>query len=828
MGPAAIPGIAEHDDSSSVTDTRGVSDVDPHGSFRFGSFLLQPGERRLWKSDLIVALEPRAFDLLVALVERVGRLATKDELFERIWPGRVVEDGNLHVHVAALRKVLGKDAIATVAGHGYRFTAPVEHVGPGVGGPENSHNLPQQLASFIGREDDLLILAQAWDRVRLVSLVGIGGSGKTRLAIKLAERTLVSFPDGVRFVDLSSVTRPDRVAWALAAAAGIRERADQPIEDTLLERLAGRRMLLVLDNCEHLIDACAALVERLLSSAPGLCILVTSRERLGVAGEHVVAVGPLAWPPAAAEKDLDAVAGFEAVRLFVERARQVMPAFELDAGNVSASVEICRRLDGIPLALELAAARVGLLSVEQIRASLDDRFRLLTGGSRVVARHQTLLASLESSYEALAPDEQRCFQRLSVFEGGWTLGAASAVAVQGDHIETMVQLGRLADKSLVQVDVTGVEGPRFSMLETVRQFALGLLAASPSCAEVRNRHLRYFLDFAKSAQANLGGEAMRCWLTRLDAELPNLLAAHAWCDRAPDGANQDLELATNLRTYWLARGLFAFGSRVYEEAIARPGSDLRGMIRARALYGLGQHHYVRGQLDQVIAPTEEALSIARDHGNDELTVYCLDRLSLAFVWLDDPVRAQECCTEETTIAHSTGDPRLIGFSLTAQGGICRARGDFDAAALAYEAALALFDEKNDLNNKHNTLVDIARVSIARGQFARARETLAAAIRLIGAMGTQYRGHYVLDASSRLAAASGDYRLAARLQGASDAAVDRMGATRTLFDDSLLASLHDKPGRMLGPEAHAAAHGRGRELTLEAALGEAAAWLDKPI
>ena len=805
-----------------------MSEARPVESFRFGRFLLQPGERRLWESDLVVALEPRAFDLLVALVERVGRLATKDELFERIWPGRVVEDGNLHVHVSALRKVIGKEAIATVAGRGYRFTAPVERVGPDVGSsPESSHNLPQQLASFIGREDDLLLLAQAWERARLVTLAGIGGSGKTRLAIKLAERTLASFPDGVRFVDLSSVTRPDRVAWALATAAGVRERGDQSIEDTLVEKLAGRRMLLVLDNCEHLIDACAALVGRLLSSTPGLCMLVTSRERLGVAGEHVVVVRPLTLPPAGTDKNLDVVAGFEAMQLFVERARQAMPAFELDSGNVSASVEICRRLDGIPLALELAAARVALLSVEQIRASLDDRFRLLTGGSRLVARHQTLLASLESSYESLMPDEQGCFQQLSVFEGGWTLGAASAVAGQGDEIETMLQLGRLTDKSLVQVDFTGDEGPRFSMLETVRQFARELLAGSPSGAEVRNRHLSYFLDFAKSAQVNLAGEAMRKWLIRIDVELPNLLAAHTWCERAPNGANQDLELATNLRTYWLARGLFAFGLRVYEEAIARPGSDPRGMLRARALYALGQHHYVRGQLGQAIAPTEEALSIARDHGDDELAVYCLDRLSLAFAWLGDPARAQECCTEEMTVAHRTGDPRLIGFSLTAQGGICRARGDFDAAARAYEEALALFDQKKDLNNRYNTLVDIARASIARGRFGRARETLAAAIQLIGAMGTLYRGHFALEATSRLAAARGDYHLAARLQGASDAAVDQMGATRTWFDDPLLASLHEKPGAMLGSEAHAAAYGQGRELVLEAALAEAAAWLDEP-
>jgi len=818
-----------NDDSPSVASACGVSGTRSTDRFRFGRFELQPTERRLWEANRAIALEPRAFDLLVALVERGGRLATKDELFESIWPGRIVEDGNLHVQVSALRKVLGADAIATVLGRGYRFTTPVEQLGRDVGRPsEPRHNLPQQLASFVGRDDDLRVLSQVWERTRLVTLAGMGGSGKTRLAIKLAERTLASFPDGVRFVDLAPVARPDRVAWAVAIAVGVREHADKSMEDALVQQLAGRRMLLLLDNCEHLVEACAALLGRLLSSTPSLCVLITSRERLGIAGEHVVAVRPLTLPPPATEQDLDVVAGFEAIQLFVERARQAMPGFELSTGNLAASVEICRRLDGIPLALELAAARVALLSVEQIRASLDDRFRLLTGGSRIVSRHQTLWASLQSSYEALANDERECFRRLSVFEGGWTLDAASAIAVPGDRIQTMLLLGHLADKSLIQVDCTAPDGPRFSMLETVRQFAHELLAASPSGAESRDRHLAYFLDFAKSAQAKLAGEAMRVWLTRLDAEVPNLLAAHAWCDQVPGGADKGLELATNLRTYWLARGLFAFGLRVYEEALAREGSDQRGMQRARTLYALGQHHYVRGQLRQALAPIEEALSIARDHGDDELAVYCLDRLSLAFAWLGEMDRAHDCCQEEMAIAERTGDPRLVGFALTAKGGISRARGDFDAAAQAYEAALALFDEKMDWNNRHNALVDIARASIACGKLDRARETLVAAIRLVGEMGAMYRGHFSLDATSRLAAASGDCLLAARLQGASDAAVDRMGGTRTWFDDPILASLHEKPATVLGAEEFADAYGSGRELALEAALAEAAGWLDAAV
>jgi non-specific serine/threonine protein kinase len=606
----------------------------------------------------------------------------------------------------------------------------------------------------------------------------------------------------------------------------VREERAKPIEETLILQLAGQHMLLVLDNCEHLIDTCAALVGRLLASTAALCVLVTSREGLGIAGERVVQVRSLTLPPPGTDQNPDALAGFEAVRLFVERAQQVAPEFGLGAGNAPAVVEICRRLDGIPLALELAAARVALLSVEQIRAGLDDRFRLLTGSSRAVSRHQTLLATLQSSFESLVPDEQRHFRRLSVFAGGWTLGAATAVIGQADDLETVERLGRLVDKSLVLVDRTGPDGPRYGMLETVRQYSRDILIESGESEDARDAHLAHFLDFARTAQAGLFGDAVRQWLNRIDAELPNLLAAHAWCDRASDGANRGLELATNLRTYWLGRGLFASGQRVYEEALARRDSDPRSMLRGRALYALGQHCYVRGQLEKVPGPTEEALSIAREHGDDEWVVYCLDRLSLTFVWLGDTVRARECCEEELAVARRTGNQRLIGFALTAEGGVCRAQGNFDAAARAYEQALTLFEAGRDPHNRHNALVDVARVAIARGTLGRAREALAAAIRLVGELGTMYRGHFSLEATSRLAAACEEWLVAARLQGASDAAVDKMGGTRTWFDDPILASLHERPAALLGPEAYASAYDQGRGLALEVALGEAAAWLEK--
>jgi DNA-binding winged helix-turn-helix (wHTH) protein len=312
-----------------------MSDSNPTASFRFGRFVLQPGERRLLDDGIPVALEPRTLDLLIALVERAGRLVTKDELLERIWPGKIVEEANLHVHVSSLRKVLDGGAIATVTGHGYRFTESVLHVDVATFPPiAHPHNLPHPHDNFIGREDELLLLTQGLDRARLLTLTGIGGAGKTRLAIRLAECVAGSFPDGVCFVDLAPVAEGERVARAVAAALEMREEADKPIAETLIRHLAGRRRLLVLDNCEHLVEACAALTGRLLAAASPLRILVTSRERLDIAGEWVVPVRSLTMPPPASDADAKMLVGFESVRLFVERARPAAPGLRRGQGRL--------------------------------------------------------------------------------------------------------------------------------------------------------------------------------------------------------------------------------------------------------------------------------------------------------------------------------------------------------------------------------------------------------------------------------------------------------------------------------------------------------------
>ena len=789
--------------------------------YRFGRFEVQPDERRLLGAGQPLAIGPRAFDVLVVLAERAGQLVTKDELLARVWPRSVVEENNLQAQVSALRRILGPATIETVPGYGYRLTAKVEAAIPASSStsPRQMHNLPHPLTSFVGRENDLAQYAQILRNARLLTLTGIGGSGKTRLAIKLAEAELLSFPDGVWFVDLAAVAEPERVALTVATALGVREQPDKPIVETLILRFADRQLLLILDNCEHLLAACARFVEQLLLSAPNVRILVTSREELGVPGERIVRVRSLAFPPQGPH-DVHALIAFEAVRLFVDRVKQVAAEFTLTTANSTAVAEICRRLDGIPLALELAAARAKLLSVDQICARLDDRFRLLKGSA--MSRHQTLLGVLAWSYEHLAPDEQVWLQRLSVFSGGWTLDAATAIAGQDcEELESLQRLERLVDMSLVVVTPSSPVGPRYSMLETVLQYAHDRLNESRESDVVRERHLRYFLAITRQADRDAFTRRVNQSYRRLDYELSNLLAAHAWCARSPEGEDLGLELAINLRLYWINRGLFALGEQVYDEALAREGIDSRSIHRARALYALGQHRNFCGHFADAIAPLEASLSIARERADDECAGNCLDKLAFAYGFLGDGARALAYVEEELETRRRSGHE--ISSALTTRGSIYRMLGDYAAAGNALEQALLNCDREN-VDHKHTILTDIARVALSRGALDHAQATLSESIHLLRDFDSTYRSALALDVTSLLASARGDWQRAARLQCVCEGILSKMGDFRNPYDDPILAELRRKPWEMLDAEVSVAAHEAGRRYSLEEALAESLAWM----
>src|SRR6266478_8426081 len=417
-------------------------------SYRFGRFELQPDKRRLLTSGAPVDVGSRAFDLLVVLVERDGHLVTKDELLERVWPKVVVEDNTLQAQVSALRKILGPEAIATISGRGYRFALELTFAGAESVLPK--HNLPQHLTSFIGREKEIAELKDLLGTARLLTLTGAGGCGKTRLALQVAGDLLQFYPDGIWLVELAALAEPGLVPQTVASVLGLKEQSGESLTQTLAKHLASRHLLLMLDNAEHLLAACAQVADAALRQCAKVVILVTSRERLGVAGELTYRVPSLSVPDPKQDATPEELSKYESARLFVERARLQRPHFAVTTQNAPALASVCHRLDGIPLAIELAAPRVRSMSVEEVNRRLDQRFSLLTGGSRtVLPRQRTLRSAIDWSYDLLNEAEQALLCRVSVFSGGWTQEAAEQVCSGEcvDDVETLDLLTSLADKN---------------------------------------------------------------------------------------------------------------------------------------------------------------------------------------------------------------------------------------------------------------------------------------------------------------------------------------------------------------------------------------------
>jgi len=512
-------------------------------AYRFESFEVRPAQHQLLMDGEPVALGQRALDVLFALIERRGRLVSKNELLDLVWPGLVVEENNLQVQISNLRKLLGPTAIATVPGRGYRFTGALVEEPGGNGGAapqasapaatENSGqttrrtNLPRELAPLYGRSTELRELGALLQDHRLVTAVGAGGIGKSCLAQAAAHGMAQRWPDGAWMVELAGLADPALVPNVVAQAVDIKRVGQSDALDGLVAGLASRKLLLVLDNCEHLLDATTALVQAVLRGTSGITILATSQEPLRVQEEQQYRVVPLAVP---AEADTNRAREFGAVTLFDARVRGASPRFELTDDNVALVIEICRRLDGLPLAIELAAARVATLGLSAVRDKLDARFRLLTAGSRAtLRRHQTLRAALEWSYKLLNDAERTVFERLGVFSGGFTAELAQRTGADAELDEWAVldHLSALVDKSLVVADAGEV--PRYRLLESARAFALEQLAVRDSESMVK-RHAVVMRDFLVSVDSdNLDGMLRTDQYAALVLpELDNLRAAYAW------------------------------------------------------------------------------------------------------------------------------------------------------------------------------------------------------------------------------------------------------------------------------------------------------------
>jgi len=559
------------------------------------------------------------------------------------------------------------------------------------------NNLPRQLTTFVGRGRELAEARAILASAPLLTLTGPGGVGKTRLSLQIATDLLDEFEDGVWVCELGALADEGLVLQAIATSLGVTEQPGRALAATLLDHLRARHLLLVLDNCEHLLRSCATEAYALLRGCPTLRMLATSREALGISGESVFNVPSLSLPAAEGIVSADQAARWEAVQLFVDRAAVVQPGFRLTDQNARSVVQICQRLDGIPLALELAAARVRALPVEQIAARLDDRFRLLTGGSRLaMTRHQTLRATIDWSYDLLSEDERAVFRSLSVFAGGCTLAAAEAVC-SGDGIaeaDVLDVLSRLVDKSLLIADAAAGEG-HFHLLETVRQYARERLLDAGNAESVFRRHRDWYLALVERAKPEFfSGPAPVAWLASFDREYDNLRVALEWNAAEPEGTRAALRMAAALWRYWEIRGYLIEGRRWLERTLVATDGEV-SQLRANALTGAGILAQMQGDYPAALAFHEQSLLQHRQLGNPHSISFAAHNLANVAGEQGDFARARQLYEEGNEIVRSLGDRHGLAIGLINLADVVSRQGDYHAARPIFDESIAILSSFGD-------------------------------------------------------------------------------------------------------------------------------------
>jgi predicted ATPase len=589
------------------------------------------------------------------------------------------------------------------------------------------HNLPVQLTSFIGREKEMEEIKQSSSTHRLVTLTGVGGTGKTRLSLQVAADLVDQFRDGAWFVELASISDPDLITQTIVSCLGIPEQPGLTMLQLLLDYARAKKLLLVLDNCEHLITACAELVNTLLSNAPSVKVIATSREALGVPGEVIRHVPSLSLPDAKQVPTPEQLSQYEAVQLFIERAMLVQPHFQITNANAPAVAQICYRLDGIPLAIELAAARTKGLIPEQIAARLDDRFRLLTGGSRTaLPRQQTLQAAIDWSYKLLSEEEGLLLRRLAVFAGGWTLEAAEQVCASNELISDQILdlLLHLVDKSLI-VAKTQETYPRYYMLETIRQYAQEKLKESDEANLVRDRHLEYFRSLAEQARPHFRDVEQFLWLDRFEDELDNVRAALTWAlneGSVEAGLHLATKLGVDTGAFWVNRGHMKEGREFLEQLLLK--SQATGPIDALAAGYLsiaavefwlhevaaGLHHVEQSEaLWSQLGPAYEARAA---------------EARVLKIYLEPSYGPVELCQQlekNLPIFREVGDRWMMAHILFGIAFGLHHSGDLTGARQTYEQSRALFQECGDGFRVSKDNTDLAGIALEEGRYAEARK-----------------------------------------------------------------------------------------------------------
>ncbi len=677
------------------------------------------------------------------------------------------------------------------------------------------HNLSAQITAFIGRENEIVKIKQELESHRLVTLTGSGGTGKTRLSLQVATELLDYFDHGIWFIELAPLTDPDLIPQTILSAIGVQEQQGKTSLDTLKKYLQERPTLMVLDNCEHLIEASAKIAETLLNSAPELKILASSREALGVRGELAYLVPSLSAPDPRNLPDINGLLKYEAVQLFVERTTLVIPSFVVDKNNAEFVAEICHRLDGIPLALELAAARVKMLPVEQIAKRLDDRFRLLTGGARTaLPRQQTLRATIDWSYNLLSEQERTLLRRLAVFIGGWTLEAAEEICSADDILSEQILdlLSQLVNKSLVAVETTQGES-RYEVLETVRQYAREKLFDAEENSPLRDKHLAYFVKLAEQAEPELYRSNQVFWFNKLDEELDNIRLALEWSLRI-NNSEKALRIAGALGQFWWTHAHLREGQEWIRQA-TELGS--RNNTQSKALFWGSV--LARTQEDFLSARrfSNESLELCRIQDDKEGMAKALGVLGSIDYFEKEFSRAQKAWEEALVLYRGLGDRRGIARVLNNLGYSLHTQGNIEKAEELYLECLTICRELEDKWNMHHVLLNMGHIAYEQGNIIRARELYEENLVFCRELGDKDGLAYVLLSLTQILLSEGQIISSAQVQGMAIQILGEVGS----FLEPIEQANYDKATtalkKLMGMDEYQKEFENGRALSLEQAI-----------
>ncbi|MBK8467513.1 MAG: winged helix-turn-helix domain-containing protein [Chloracidobacterium sp.] len=809
--------------------------------------------RSLKRNGEPLTLTSKTFDLLQQLVENHGSVLSKDELLDRVWPGQFVEENNLSVQISALRRVFGDKNgayrfITTVPGKGYSFIETVKRSGNE--GSTDANAAPQRVSpanlyegeSVFGRSEEIAeiksLLQSTDDGARLIILTGAGGCGKTKLAQAVAGELSADFPDGVWFVELAAVNNEELLALTVAVALGVEESSETTPVESLKNFLSERRMLLILDNFEQLISA-ASFIKEIIASSPSLKILVTSRVALRLSNEREFEVRPLSVPPKDIVLSAEQLNDYAAVRLFVARAKSSKKNFAMTEENASSVAEICRRLDGLPLAIELAAPRVKLLSVQSILSRLENSLQLLTGGAHdMPERQRTMRGTIEWSYDLLDEAEKIMFRRLAVFAGGFTVEAAETIAEEenarkreqsspidvqsvssstdlGIAASALDLLGSLLDNNLLVSKEQTDGSSRLQMLEVVREFAFEMLGKTGELDDLLRIHAQLFLSLADEAEPFLYGEKGIEWLARLENEHDNFRAALSWClKNEPETAAR---ITASLSFFWFGHSHFSEGLGWCNAALQVTENNI-SEARAKILLQISIFLRHRGEFEAARKITEKCLAESRELNDTVLIQKAVHGLGCIAAVQKDYSSAESYYLEALALSRNANDERRIAYTLGSLGDLEMCKGNHSAARVFLEECRVLSEKLGDRPVQTTIYYNLGAIDYFEGLYQKAALKFARSLRICKEMGFKSMMSCALDGFAALAAVGGNFELSARLAGVVDSLRESISynnePAEEAFRDDYLTKVHTA----LDENEFAAQYELGKTMNLDEALG----------